>query len=154
MEQYTSAGTAMLKNTPLLRKKTSNIRFKKQGNVYGAEGISKEREVFIEEKYKYPPSVIRPVITAQQGQNENAPSNDSSEEKTWSVQSLTARRSTKERRATERFEDYAKVAVEDPVSMAEAMNSTDREHWRLAIDKEPNSIDDSGTRTKASSPRR
>lgn len=85
VEEYTSP----------TKKSTSNARFNKQGNAYGAEGISNDREVFIEGEYEYSPLVIRPVLTAQQGQNENAPSNDSSEEETWNVQSLTARRSTR-----------------------------------------------------------
>lgn len=46
------------------------------------------------------------------------------------------RRSTRVRRAPDFFEDYAKVAVVDPVSLEEAIERTDRVQWKAAIEGE------------------
>lgn len=64
------------------------------------------------------------MTSAQKGQKENAPSNESpSTGEAWNVRSVTVRKFTRVSRAPERFEDYAKVAVEYLVTMEEAMES-------------------------------
>lgn len=63
------------------------------------------------------------------------------------AQEQTLRRSTRSRKASDLFDHHVMVAVEDPVPL-EAMESSDRQHWRQAITEKLECLEDSATWAK------
>lgn len=75
-----------------------------------------------------------------------------SREKTWDVRSVAPRKTMRKRSALERFEDYAKIAVEDLGTVANATERSNEEQGKLEIAEKFKSIDDTRIWTKANMP--